>query len=150
MKCVIQRVKNASVSIKEIEHASIGDGLLVLVSFEIDDLEVDLDWMATKIVNLRIMKDKAGMMNLSLKETKGDLLLVSQFTLHASTKKGNRPSFILAAKPAIALDFYHNFITRLENGLVKIISAGVFAADMLVSLQNDGPVTIILDSKNKL
>lgn len=149
MKVVIQRVSEASVTIDEIVVASIAKGLLVLVGIEEADTSEDIDWLSSKITNLRIFPDDDGVMNLSVKDTAGDLILVSQFTLHASTKKGNRPSYIQAAKPEIAVPLYEMFISALERDLGKKIQTGVFGADMKVALANDGPVTILMDSKNK-
>lgn len=149
MRVVIQRVRQASVEIDGRVHSSIGKGLLVLVGVEDADNEEDINWISSKIVQLRIFNDAEGVMNCSLKDTGGDLLLVSQFTLHASTKKGNRPSYIRASKPPVAVPLYEKLIARLGAYLDKPIATGVFGADMLVSLQNDGPVTIIIDSKQK-
>jgi len=149
MRVVIQRVRQASVEIDGRVHSSIGKGLLVLVGVEDADNEEDINWISSKIVQLRIFKDAEGVMNCSLKDTGGDLLLVSQFTLHASTRKGNRPSYIRASKPPVAVPLYEKLIARLAADLGKPIATGVFGADMLVSLQNDGPVTIIIDSKQK-
>jgi D-tyrosyl-tRNA(Tyr) deacylase len=149
MRAVIQRVSQASVTIENKVHSSIKQGLLVLLGVEDADDESDADWLVQKIVNMRIFPDADGKMNLSVKELNGELLVVSQFTLHASTKKGNRPSFIKAARPDKAIPLYENFLKKLsaENG--KGCKAGVFGADMKVELINDGPVTIIIDSKNK-
>ncbi|HEY8397111.1 MAG TPA: D-aminoacyl-tRNA deacylase [Flavihumibacter sp.] len=149
MRVVIQRVRQASVEIDGRVHSSIGKGLLVLVGVEDADNEEDINWISSKIVQLRIFNDAEGVMNCSLKDTGGDLLLVSQFTLHASTRKGNRPSYIRASKPPVAVPLYEKLIARLAADLGKPIATGVFGADMLVSLQNDGPVTIIIDSKQK-
>jgi D-tyrosyl-tRNA(Tyr) deacylase len=149
MKVVIQRVSKASVTIHQKKVADIQHGLLVLVGIIDEDSQEDINWLIKKIVNLRIFNDENEVMNLSLKDVKGDLILVSQFTLHASTKKGNRPSYIKAAKPEIAIPLYENFIVSLENELEKKIQTGEFGADMKVELLNDGPVTIIMDSKNK-
>ncbi|MBS1565785.1 MAG: D-tyrosyl-tRNA(Tyr) deacylase [Bacteroidetes bacterium] len=149
MRVVIQRVAQASVSIQQEIRSSIQKGLLVLVGIEDADGPEDIGWMSGKIVQLRIFNDAQGVMNLSLKDTGGDLLLVSQFTLHAATKKGNRPSYIRASKPEIAVPLYEQLIARLQMELGKPIGTGVFGADMQVSLVNDGPVTIIIDSKNK-
>ena len=147
MKVVIQRVSEASVTIDEIVVASIAKGLLVLVGIEEADTSEDIDWLSSKITNLRIFSDDDGVMNLSVKDTKGDIIVVSQFTLYASTKKGNRPSYIQAAKPEIAVPLYEMFISALERDLGKKIQTGKFGADMKVALVNDGPVTIIIDSK---
>jgi D-tyrosyl-tRNA(Tyr) deacylase len=149
MRVVIQRVSQASVTVDGNITGSIGNGLLVLAGFEEADGEEDHAWMASKIMNLRIFNDEAGVMNLSLQETGGNILVVSQFTLHASTKKGNRPSYIKAAKPAEAKLKYENFLSVLGNATGRKIEAGIFGADMKVSLVNDGPVTIIIDSRNK-
>ena len=149
MRVVIQRVAQAGVTIDNKIRASIQKGLLVLVGIEDTDGPEDIEWLSGKIVNLRIFDDADGVMNLSVKDTGGDILLVSQFTLHASTKKGNRPSYIRASKPDIAVPLYENLVARLETELGKPIGTGVFGADMKVSLLNDGPVTIIIDSKNK-
>lgn len=149
MRCVIQRVTHASVHINGNEHSRIGQGLLVLAGFEEADTEEDLQWMAQKITGLRIFGDEDGVMNLSVREVNGDILLVSQFTLHASTKKGNRPSYIRAAKPPVAIPLYEKFIIALGAQLGKPLATGVFGADMKVSLLNDGPVTILIDTKNK-
>ncbi|KYP15544.1 D-aminoacyl-tRNA deacylase [Flavihumibacter sp. CACIAM 22H1] len=149
MRVVIQRVQRASVEIEGKERAAIGPGLLVLVGIEDQDTTEDIQWISSKIVQLRVFNDAAGIMNCSLLESGGDLLLVSQFTLHASTKKGNRPSYIKASKPPIAIPLYEKLIARLEADLGKPISTGVFGADMQVALLNDGPVTILMDTKNK-
>lgn len=149
MRAVIQRVKQASVTIEEKIHSAIGEGLLVLLGIEDEDHDEDIVWLSNKIVNLRIFGDSTGVMNLSVKETNGDILVVSQFTLHASTKKGNRPSYIRAAKPEVAIPLYEKFILQLEKDLGKKISSGVFQAMMEVTLINDGPVTIIIDTKSR-
>lgn len=149
MKVVIQRVSKASVTIHQQKVADIQHGLLVLLGIIDDDFQEDINWLVNKIVNLRIFNDENKVMNLSLKDVNGDLILVSQFTLHASTKKGNRPSYIKAAKPDIAIPLYENFIVSLENEVGKKIQTGEFGADMKVELVNDGPVTIVIDSKNK-
>jgi len=149
MRLVIQRVAKAEVVANGVSTGSIGKGLLVLVGFETADQDEDLSWMATKLVQMRIFSDEAGLMNLSVQDIGGDILLVSQFTLHASTKKGNRPSFIAAARPEQAIPLYDSFIKRVELLLGKRVQTGKFGADMQVSLQNDGPVTIFIDSKNK-
>lgn len=149
MKVVIQRVSKASVTINQKKVADIQQGLLVFVGIIAEDSQEDIEYLAKKIVNLRIFNDDNEVMNLSLKDVNGDLILVSQFTLHAATKKGNRPSYIMAAKPEIAIPLYENFIISLENELVKKIQTGKFGADMKVELLNDGPVTIVIDSKNK-
>lgn len=150
MKIVIQRVSNASVTINTKKVASINGGMLVLLGIVNEDTQEDIDWLCRKIVGLRIFPDENGVMNTSITENKGDVLLVSQFTLHASTKKGNRPSYIKSAKPDVAIPLYENFIKTLELNLGKKIQTGEFGADMKVSLVNDGPVTIIIDSKNKV
>jgi len=150
MKVVIQRVRSAQVSIAEKVVGKIDQGLLVLVGFEAADAQEDIDWIVAKTVNLRIFADENGVMNCSLLETGGSLLVVSQFTLHASTKKGNRPSYIQAAKPELAIPLYESCIQAFEWALQKTIQTGQFGADMQVSLVNDGPVTILIDSKNKI
>jgi len=149
MRVVIQRVSHASVTIEDRTTAAIRHGLLVLVGIEDADTVDDAAWLSAKIVNLRIFNDDTGVMNLSVKETGGDILLVSQFTLHAATKKGNRPSYIRASKPEIAIPLYQEMIGCLERELGKIIHTGEFGADMKVELLNDGPVTIWIDSKNR-
>jgi len=149
MIAVIQRVSKACVKIEEQVKGQIGIGYLILLGIGQDDSEKDIDWLTSKIINLRIFSDKEGKMNLGLQEVNGDILLISQFTLHASTKKGNRPSFIEAAKPEIAIPLYEKTIQVFEKKLGKKISTGEFGADMQVSLTNDGPVTIIIDTKNK-
>lgn len=149
MKAVIQRVSIASVTIDENIHSAIHNGVMVLLGVEDADTEDDISWLSQKIVQLRIFNDDAGIMNVSLKDAGGDILLVSQFTLHASVKKGNRPSYIKASKPGIAVPLYEKMIRRLEADLGKPIKTGVFGADMKVALINDGPVTIIIDTKNK-
>ena len=149
MKAVIQRVTQASVTINGKVKSSIAFGLLILLGIEDADTQEDISWLSSKIVNLRIFNDENGVMNLSLKDVNGELLLVSQFTLHASTKKGNRPSYTKAAKPEIAIPLYENMIAQLQNDLGKPIQTGEFGADMKVALVNDGPVTIIIDTKNR-
>lgn len=149
MRAVIQRVSKASVTVENEVTGKIGRGLLVLVGIEDADEHADMEWLSAKIVNMRIFNDEAGIMNISLLETGGEILLVSQFTLHASTKKGNRPSYIRAAKPADANIRYEEFKRVLSGALGKPIHCGVFGADMQVELLNDGPVTIIIDTKNK-
>jgi len=149
MKAVVQRVSEASVIIDGKMFSSVSNGLLVLIGIEDADDETDIQWLASKICNLRIMNDADGVMNLSVKDVGGDVLLVSQFTLHSSTKKGNRPSYIKAAKPEVAIPHYEKMISQLETELGRKISTGVFGADMKVQLTNDGPVTIIIDTKNK-
>jgi len=147
LKAVIQRVSQANVHIDGEEVGGIKSGLLVLIGIEDADTEEDIQWLAAKIVNLRIFSDAQGVMNLSLKEIKGDLLLVSQFTLHAATKRGNRPSYIKASRPEIAIPIYERMIVALEDQLQKQIQTGKFGADMQVQLINDGPVTILIDTK---
>ena len=149
MRVVIQRVTSANVVINHHIRSEIGKGLLVLVGIEDADNNEDIEWLSGKITQLRIFDDSAGVMNLSVKDMGADILLISQFTLHASTKKGNRPSYIKASKPEIAIPLYERFIRQLENDLGKAIYTGEFGADMKVSLLNDGPVTIIIDSKNR-
>lgn len=149
MRTVIQRVKNASVSVDNNVISKINNGLLVLLGIEEEDSDEDISWLCGKISRLRIFGDENGLMNLSVHETGGDVLIVSQFTLHASTKKGNRPSFIKAAKPETAIPLYKKFICNLENELGKKVATGEFGAYMDVLLVNDGPVTIIIDTKNK-
>ena len=149
MIAVIQRVTTASVEIDQVTKASIDKGLLILLGIEDADGEEDMEWLSNKIVNLRIFNDAEGVMNVSLKDDGGDIILVSQFTLHASTKKGNRPSYLKASKPEIAIPIYERFIVVLEKTLGKSIQTGSFGADMKVSLLNDGPVTIVIDTKNR-
>jgi D-tyrosyl-tRNA(Tyr) deacylase len=149
MKIVIQRVKEASVSIAGKEYASIQTGLLVFLGITNEDNQTDIDWLVHKIINLRIFNDDKGVMNLSLQQIKGELLVVSQFTLHASTKKGHRPSYIEAARPEVAIPLYKSFLAALEQAMPERTAAGQFGADMKVRLINDGPVTIIIDSKNR-
>lgn len=149
MKTVIQRVSQASVTIDQKKVAEIQMGLLVLIGIEAADTQEDIDWLVGKITNLRVFGDQNGVMNLSVKDIAGAVIVVSQFTLQASTKKGNRPSYIKAAKPEIALPLYENFILKMESELDKNVQTGVFGADMKVALVNDGPVTIMMDSKNK-
>jgi len=147
MRAVIQRVTQASVTVDGKITGEIGPGLLVLVGIEDADGQEDLTWLSNKITNLRIFGDEAGVMNLSVKETGGDILLVSQFTLHASTKKGNRPSYIRASKPDIAIPMYEKMIAQLGQDLGKPVQTGIFGADMKVALLNDGPVTITIDTQ---
>ena len=149
MKVVIQRVSSASVTIDDNIVAQIDSGLLVLVGIEDNDNLEDINWLTLKIVNLRIFADENHIMNQSIKQIDGEIIVVSQFTLHASTKKGNRPSYIKASKPEIAVPLYERFILQLEMELGKKIQTGVFGAKMKVGLVNDGPVTIVIDSKNK-
>ncbi|WP_299128029.1 D-aminoacyl-tRNA deacylase [uncultured Winogradskyella sp.] len=150
MKVVIQRVSEASVIINKKEVASIKTGLLVLLGIVNEDTQEDINWLCNKITNLRIFPDDKNVMNTSITDNNGDVILVSQFTLHASTKKGNRPSYIKAAKPNIAIPLYENFIAQLQNDLGKPIQTGEFGADMKVNLINDGPVTIVIDSKDRV
>ena len=150
MIAVIQRVSSASVTIGGEVKSAIDKGLLVLIGIEEADTAEDIAWLASKIVNLRIFNDQAGVMNLSVKEVGGEILLVSQFTLHASVRKGNRPSYIKAARPEIAIPLYEKFIVELARALGKPVHTGTFGADMKVSLVNDGPVTILIDTKNKI
>ncbi|HEY1166739.1 MAG TPA: D-aminoacyl-tRNA deacylase [Chitinophaga sp.] len=149
MRAVIQRVTRASVTVDGKITGSIQQGLLVLLGIEDADTMEDITWLSNKIVNLRIFADTAGVMNLSVKETGGGLLLVSQFTLHASTKKGNRPSYIRASKPDIAIPMYEKMIAQLGMDLGKGVETGIFGADMKVELLNDGPVTIVIDTQDK-
>ena len=149
MRVVIQKVTQASVSIENQTVASIDKGLLVLVGIEDGDTNEDIAWLSSKIVNLRVFDDDNGVMNLSVKEVEGEVLIVSQFTLHASTKKGNRPSYIKAARPEVAIPIYKAFIKQVESLLGKRVPTGQFGAMMQVSLCNDGPVTILIDTKNK-
>ncbi len=150
MIAVIQRASEASVKIDGQVKATIGKGLVVLLGIEEADGDEDIDWLSTKIVNLRIFNDVEGVMNVSVKDDGGDIIVVSQFTLHASTKKGNRPSYIKAAKPDSAIPLYEKFVSVLELTLGKSIKTGEFGADMKVSLVNDGPVTILMDTKNRV
>jgi D-tyrosyl-tRNA(Tyr) deacylase len=149
LKAVLQRVSSASVTISGKIVAQIDNGLLVLVGIEDADTQEDIYWICQKIVNLRIFADENNVMNLSVKDIQGGIIVVSQFTLHANTKKGNRPSYIKASKPEIAIPLYENFVQQMELELGKKIQTGKFGADMKVALVNDGPVTIIIDSKNK-
>jgi len=149
MKAVIQRVSSASVTIDSKIVAEIQNGLLVLIGIEDADSNEDIDWLCQKIANLRIFSDENEVMNLSVKDIDGEIIVVSQFTLHASTKKGNRPSYIKASKPAIAIPIYEQFVEQMESELGKKVQTGFFGADMKVLLLNDGPVTIVIDSKNK-
>ena len=150
MIAVIQRVSEASVTIDNVVKSKIGSGLMVLVGIEEADNAEDIEWLSAKLVNLRIFNDDAGVMNVSVKDAGGDILLVSQFTLHGSTKKGNRPSYIKAAKPDIAIPLYEKFIEAVSSQLGKAVFTGEFGADMKVALVNDGPVTIVIDTKNKV
>lgn len=150
MKVVVQRVSEGSVSIDNQLYSAIGKGMMILVGIQADDTDEDIEWLTGKIGNLRIFDDENGVMNLSIKEIQGDILAVSQFTLMARVKKGNRPSYIDAACPEISIPLYEKFIQALSNETGKKIKTGVFGADMKVSLINDGPVTILMDSKNKV
>ncbi|MEI7802499.1 MAG: D-aminoacyl-tRNA deacylase [Bacteroidota bacterium] len=149
MRVVIQRVNRASVTVDEIQISKIETGLLILLGIEEADTTEDIEWLSNKISSLRIFDDENGVMNLSVKEANGNILLVSQFTLHASTKKGNRPSYIKAAKPEFAIPMYEKMIVQFQIDLGKKIETGKFGADMKVELLNDGPVTICIDSKNR-
>lgn len=149
MKAVIQRVSQSSVTIEGEIVASIQKGLLIFVGIEEVDTKEDIEWLSSKIVNLRIFGDENDVMNLSVKNVNGEVIIVSQFTLHASTKKGNRPSYIKAAKPEIAIPLYKQFLQQFEKDLEKKVQTGQFGADMKVELINDGPVTILIDTKNK-
>ncbi|MEI2748549.1 MAG: D-aminoacyl-tRNA deacylase [Ferruginibacter sp.] len=149
MRVVIQRVNHASVTIEGLQKAAIGKGLLVLVGIEDADVDEDIQWLSSKMVNLRIFDDENKIPNISVKDTGGDILLVSQFTLHASTKKGNRPGYTKAARPETAIPLYEKLISQLEKDLGKSIQTGTFGADMKVALLNDGPVTILIDTKNR-
>jgi len=149
MRAVIQRVIEANVRINGEIKDAIGIGFMVLLGIEHDDTMDDIEWLSNKIVHMRIFSDSNGLMNLDLNDVNGDILLISQFTLHSSTKKGNRPSFLQAAKPNIAIPLYEKMIVQLEQDLGKKIGVGLFGADMKVALINDGPVTILIDSKNK-
>lgn len=149
MRVVIQRVSEASVTIEGIKTADIQKGLLILVGIEDADTNDDINWLCAKIAKLRIFGDDNGVMNLSVTEADGDIIVVSQFTLHAATKKGNRPSYIKVAKPDVAIPLYQGFVKTLQQETGKVIQTGEFGADMKVALVNDGPVTILIDSKNK-
>ena len=149
MIAVIQRVKNASVTINNELKAKVSEGMLILLGIEAADTREDIDWLARKIVNLRIFDDENGVMNLSSLDVNGEILLISQFTLHASTKKGNRPSYIKAAKPDIAIPIYESFLKQIEQENKGGVSSGEFGAEMQIGLVNDGPVTIIIDSKER-
>ncbi len=149
MRAVLQRVSKASVTVEGKIVSGIGNGILVLLGIEDADNGEDVEWLCRKIANLRIFNDSDGVMNVSLLECQGDALVVSQFTLHAATKKGNRPSYIKAAKPEVAVPLYEKFIAQLELELGKKIGTGIFGADMKVELLNDGPVTIVMDTKNR-
>ncbi|GHA26704.1 D-aminoacyl-tRNA deacylase [Salinimicrobium marinum] len=149
MRVVLQRVSRASVTINNKVNAEIGDGLLILLGIEEEDSGEDIKWLCSKIVKMRIFSDESGIMNNSLLDINGDAIVVSQFTLHANTKKGNRPSYIKAAKPDVAIPLYEEFVQVLEKELGKPVGTGEFGADMKVDLLNDGPVTIIIDSKRR-
>ncbi|WP_405395559.1 D-aminoacyl-tRNA deacylase [Maribacter sp. Asnod2-G09] len=149
MRAVIQRVSKASVTVDGKQISAIEQGVLILIGIENEDTQDDIDWLTNKIVNLRIFNDDNGVMNMSLLATKGDAIVVSQFTLHASTKKGNRPSYIKAARPEVAIPLYEAFIATIESKMDKKVGTGIFGADMKVELLNDGPVTILIDTKNK-
>jgi D-aminoacyl-tRNA deacylase len=149
LRVVIQRVSQASVTVDEQIIAKIQEGLLVLVGIEDIDSQEDIDWLSQKIINIRLFNDEKGVMNLSVKDVDGDIIIVSQFTLHAATKKGNRPSYIKASKPDIAIPLYESFVKKMTVDLGKTIQTGSFGADMKVQLLNDGPVTIIIDSKKR-
>jgi D-aminoacyl-tRNA deacylase len=149
MRAVVQRVKRASVMINGSVHSAIESGLMILLGIEDADGPEDIQWLSNKLINLRVFNDAAGIMNLSLTETGADILLVSQFTLFAATKKGNRPSYIRASKPEIAIPLYEHMIRQLEKDLGKKIQTGLFGADMQVDILNDGPVTILIDTKQK-
>ncbi len=150
MKIVIQRVLNASVSIEDKVEGRINGGMMILVGIEQEDTTEDIEWLTNKLANLRIFDDEAGVMNLNVNQVEGEILAISQFTLQASTKKGNRPSYIKAAKPDVAIPLYEQFIATLAGVINTPIATGKFGADMKVSLINDGPVTIIIDSKNRI
>jgi D-tyrosyl-tRNA(Tyr) deacylase len=149
MRAVIQRVSKASVTVDGKQISAIEQGVLILIGIENEDTQDDIDWLTNKIVNLRIFNDDDGVMNMSLLATKGDAIVVSQFTLHASTKKGNRPSYIKAARPEVAIPLYEAFIATIESKMDKKVGTGIFGADMKVELLNDGPVTILIDTKDK-
>jgi len=149
MRAVVQRVSQANVVIASVVRDSIQKGLAVLLAIEEPDTDEDIEWLSGKLVRLRIFDDEQGVMNRSVQEVGGDILLISQFTLHASTKKGNRPSYIRASKPDIAIPLYEQFVKQLEADLGKKVNTGEFGADMKVELLNDGPVTIVMDTKNK-
>ena len=149
MRVVLQRVSQASVTVEGNKTADIQKGLLVLVGIEDADTQEDIDWLVGKIIKMRIFGDENDVMNCSVQDIDGDIIVVSQFTLHASTKKGNRPSYIKASKPEFAIPMYENFVKSLEKEFNKKVQTGIFGADMKVSLLNDGPVTILIDSKNR-
>lgn len=149
MRAAIQRVTGCRLSISGAEYSRIGQGMLVLIGIEETDNQDDIEWLAAKIVRLRIFNDDQGVMNLSVSDTGGEIMVVSQFTLHASTKKGNRPSYIRAAKPETAIPLYKGFVRQMEAEFGKAVSTGVFGANMQLEFTNDGPVTIIIDTKSK-
>ncbi|TDW45843.1 D-tyrosyl-tRNA(Tyr) deacylase [Flavobacterium sp. 270] len=149
MKIVLQRVSEASVTVDQKKVAAIQKGLLILVGIEDADTQEDIDWLTGKIIKMRIFGDENDVMNCSVQDVDGDIIVVSQFTLHASTKKGNRPSYLKASKPEFAIPMYENFVKSLEKEFQKKVQTGIFGADMKVSLLNDGPVTILIDSKNR-
>lgn len=149
MRLVLQRVSFASVEVEKVVINSISNGFLLLLGIEHDDMKEDAEWLANKVINMRIFSDEAGLMNLSLENTNGEILVISQFTLFASTKKGNRPSFIRAARPEHAIPLYEYFVQCLEKQLLNKVKTGIFGADMKVNLTNDGPVTIFIDTKQK-
>ncbi|MCL5245852.1 D-aminoacyl-tRNA deacylase [Cellulophaga sp. 20_2_10] len=149
MRAVIQRVTRASVTVEDKVISKINLGLLILLGIEAEDTQEDIEWLSRKIANLRIFNDEAGVMNKSLIDVNGDAIVVSQFTLHAAIKKGNRPSYIKAARPEVAIPLYEQFILQVESDINKKVGTGIFGADMKVDLLNDGPVTILIDTKNK-
>lgn len=149
MRIILQRVQEASVTIEGKINAKIGQGLLLLIGIEQEDQQEDIDWLCKKVLDLRIFSDDEGKMNRSIRDVEGNIIVVSQFTLHANIKKGTRPSFIKAARPELAIPLYENFVQTVENSLGKKVGTGKFGADMKVALINDGPVTIIMDSKNR-
>ncbi len=149
MRILLQRVSEASVTIKKNVHSSISTGLLLLVGIEESDSNEDIDWLVRKILNMRIFSDEQGKMNLSLLDVEGEILIVSQFTLYASCKKGNRPSFVRSAQPKVAIPLYEEFIRSVQKKITSEVKTGIFGANMKVESTNDGPVTILLDSKNK-
>lgn len=149
MRTIIQRVNSSSVYINGEKTGKINKGLLVFVGFEEADNDDDIEWLANKIVKLRIFGDENGKMNLSVQDIDGEILIISQFTLHASTKKGNRPSYIKSAKPEVSIPLYDKFVEKMKNTSVKKVATGEFGADMKIQLENDGPVTISIDTKNK-
>lgn len=149
MKLVIQRISQARVTVNKVEVGNIGSGLLVLLGIQDDDNITDITWLCNKLIGLRIFNDAHGVMNLSVQDVKGGLLIISQFTLMASTVKGNRPSYLLASKPEVALPIYNSFITQLTSIFAGQVATGMFGADMQVTLTNDGPVTIVIDSKHR-